>query len=212
MEDATEGPLLAMLVDVHLALGAADEAAAGVQRLSELARNQAGHYLKALAALARGKLCIAQGAGDARACLHEALQSFAQAQLPVDVARTQLELARAVAEKNAVVAVSEASAALASFERLHADRDADAAAALLRCLGVSTRSGPRGRTGLTRRETEVLALIGHGLTNAEIGGRLFISPKTVEHHVGRILAKLGLRSRAQAVAHAVASPDQQTRR
>jgi DNA-binding CsgD family transcriptional regulator len=46
--------------------------------------------------------------------------------------------------------------------------------------------------------------VGHGLTNAEIGERLFISPKTVEHHVGRILAKLGLSSRARAVAHALA--------
>jgi DNA-binding NarL/FixJ family response regulator len=49
----------------------------------------------------------------------------------------------------------------------------------------------------------VLQLLGHGLGNAEIGDRLFISRKTVEHHVGRILMKLGLRSRAEAAAHAV---------
>ena len=45
-----------------------------------------------------------------------------------------------------------------------------------------------------------LDLLGHGLYNTEIGGRLFISPKTVEHHVGRILSKLGLRNRAEVVA------------
>jgi DNA-binding CsgD family transcriptional regulator len=48
----------------------------------------------------------------------------------------------------------------------------------------------------------VLRLLGESLTNAEIGRRLFISPKTAEHHVGRILRKLDLRSRAEAAAYA----------
>ena len=51
----------------------------------------------------------------------------------------------------------------------------------------------------------MLDLLRLGLTNAEIGSRLFISAKTAEHHVGRILTKLGVRSRAEAAAVAAAA-------
>lgn len=111
-------------------------------------------------------------------------------------------MARALAAQSREVAIAAAKAALDDFERLKASRHADAASALLRSLGAPIRTGPKGYGALTKRETEVLRLIGAGLSNAEIGDRLYITRKTVEHHVSNLLAKLGLRNRAEAAAYA----------
>jgi len=101
------------------------------------------------------------------------------------------------------VAVGETRTALAEFERLGAPREADAAAAFLRERGVAGRTGPKGLELLSRREREVLALLGEGLTNAEIAARLFISTRTAGNHVSSVLSKLNLRSRTEAAAYAV---------
>jgi DNA-binding CsgD family transcriptional regulator len=58
-------------------------------------------------------------------------------------------------------------------------------------------------SGLTKRETEVLDLICAGHTNAEIGTQLFISAKTVDHHVSAVLAKLDAPTRNAAASRAI---------
>jgi DNA-binding NarL/FixJ family response regulator len=69
-----------------------------------------------------------------------------------------------------------------------------------RLLSRRTPVAPRIAAQLTARELEVLSLLAEGLHAADIAARLVISPKTVSTHIDRILAKLGVRSRAQAVA------------
>lgn len=76
-------------------------------------------------------------------------------------------------------------------------------AEVLRGLGAGGRAWPTRHGDLTKRETEVLALLAAGCSNAEIADRLYISRRTAEHHVASILSKLGVRSRAEAVAHAL---------
>ena len=58
---------------------------------------------------------------------------------------------------------------------------------------------------LTPRESDILDGLRRGDTNAEIAAQLFLSPKTVEHHVSRVLTKLGVRTRAEAAAAAAAA-------
>jgi DNA-binding NarL/FixJ family response regulator len=78
----------------------------------------------------------------------------------------------------------------------------------LRRLGVQrVPRGPRKETrshpaGLTPRQVDVLQLLADGLTNADIAERLFISPKTVDHHVSAVLTKLEASTRREAVVAA----------
>jgi DNA-binding CsgD family transcriptional regulator len=97
-------------------------------------------------------------------------------------------------------------AALAELQRLGARAAAGLVARRLRELGArGLPRGPRESTRenafqLTQRETEVLELVAQGLRDADIAERLFLSEKTVNHHVSAILRKLGVSTRTQAAA------------
>lgn len=66
---------------------------------------------------------------------------------------------------------------------------------------------PEALPGLTDREREILALIGEGLTNRQIGARLYLAEKTVKNHISRLLAKLGVERRIQAAVIATQAQD-----
>jgi len=151
-----------------------------------------------------GRVLLSTDGGRAVSCLERALAGFRRLGMPLEMARTRLLIAAALAGDSPEVAIAEARAALAGFEELGAGRDADAAAAFLRANGVkSSRSGPKRIGLLTKRELEVLDLLGEGLSNPRIAERLFLSRKTVEHHVASVLFKLDLTNRGEATAYAV---------
>ncbi len=87
-------------------------------------------------------------------------------------------------------------------------RVADGQSVVIRPQGTQSAAGdgyrwPFRDAGLTPRESEVLALLAEGMSNRDIAAALYLSPETVKTHTRRVFAKLGVHSRAQAVAHAL---------
>jgi DNA-binding CsgD family transcriptional regulator len=194
-------PVLASLVEVQLASGDLAAAEETLDRLAVLAVERNDDRTRAVTKLVGGTIRAARGDQQARADFQAALELFSGLGLVLEAAQARVPLARALASHAPAAAVEEARHALETFERLGAARDADAAAAVLRELGAPARTFPKGHGELTKRETEVLSLLAEGCSNAEIAQRLYISRRTAEHHVARILAKLGLRNRAEVAAY-----------
>ena len=123
--------------------------------------------------------------------VYEALRAGASGFLLKDASVDQLaEAVRVVAAGDALLAPGITRRLIAQFSRLDG----------------KPRPPLKERVGdLTERETEVLALIAQGLSNAEIAQRLVVAEQTVKTHVGRILVKLGLRDRTQAAVFAYES-------
>ncbi|GAA3127588.1 response regulator transcription factor [Planomonospora alba] len=120
--------------------------------------------------------------------VYEALRAGASGFLLKDASAQQLaEAVRVVAAGEALLAPSVTRRLIAEFARVGPQR-------------------PRVRLdGITGRETEVLVLIAKGRSNQEIAEELVLSEQTVKTHIGRILAKLDLRDRAQAIVYAYES-------
>ena len=116
--------------------------------------------------------------------VYEALRSGASGFLLKDASAGELaEAVRLVAAGDALLSPGVTRRLIAEFARMGAPRS----------------PGRQQLDGLTERESEVLALVARGMSNAEIAGYLVVAEQTVKTHVSRILMKLGLRDRTQAV-------------
>jgi DNA-binding NarL/FixJ family response regulator len=198
-------PLLLTLIDAEIHGGNMTGAGQAAAQLGELAEGSEVPALEAQAALGLGKVTAASGDTESAArYLDAGLARLAGGSWPLLAAALHLQLARVREGTVPASAAIAAQAALNLYASVGAP-EASAAADLLRRLGQPVPAVPRPPTAvdaLSARQREVLSCLAEGLSNPEIAKRLFITPKTAEHHVSSILGKLGLKNRAEAAAFA----------
>ncbi|MFF4126660.1 AAA family ATPase [Microbispora rosea] len=131
----------------------------------------------------------------------EALELHRQGACAFETARTRLLYGGILRRSRRPGAAREhLHGALETFERYGARLWSEHARAELRAAGESVRpSGSRSEAGrlLTAQQFQIATLVAEGATNREVAARLFISPRTVEHHLRNIFARLGVRSRVE---------------
>jgi ATP/maltotriose-dependent transcriptional regulator MalT len=190
--------LLPAYVDVMLATGDVQHARSACRELGEVAETIDTETLRAMAADSRGAVELAEG--DARAALaslRRAFEAWQQVQAPYAVAcvRTRMGLAcRSLGDEE--TARLEFGAARTTFQQLGAAPD------LARLEMFESRPVPTDRQPLTARQLQVLRMIAAGKTNRAIATELSLSERTIDRHVGNILTRLDVPSRAAAAAHA----------
>jgi DNA-binding CsgD family transcriptional regulator len=185
------------LVEAYIRVGRIEDAIRELEVLEEQGRATASRWAVATAARCRGLLA---GEDTYEAVLLDALELHGVDE-PFERARTELCLGRRRRHSRRRAAARVAlHGALSTFETLGAEPWAEQARAELRATGEAP--APRlGRTlmRLTPQELQVALIVAGGATNKEAGAALFISPKTVEFHLGHVYDKLGVRSRTELV-------------
>src|SRR6185312_8697904 len=165
-----------------IAIGRLDDAEELVTSLERLGSAPGREVARGLAARCRGLLFAAHGelAASERALLRAAT-SHERLPMPVELARSLLSLGRVQRRRRRRAARSSLGRAVAIFERVGSERWADQARAELAQIKKPAHASGR----LTRAEERVARLAGTGLTNREVAATLYLSPKTVEVHLGR---------------------------
>jgi DNA-binding CsgD family transcriptional regulator len=181
------------LVEAYVMAGRVDDAHVIAHALAEEAERTGGTWGRAAAARCRGLL--ARSHFDVR--FEQALALHEQRPMPFERARTLLAYgSRLHRARRRVEARDRLRQAKAIFDELGAAPWSARAEAELRAAGA-VRRRPRSPDVLSRQELRVAAAVARGATNREVAAELFLSPKTVEFHLGRIYSKLGVRSRTQ---------------
>ncbi len=195
-----------ILVRARVALNDVDDAAAALVQLRSVSEKVGTPLLRAAASAAEGVVAVASEDYDrGRRLLEDAVDLYRRETAPYDEARARMELAGSLAALGREEeAVREAEKALTHYLKVGAEFDSERAEGLVVNLrqAVSASSKPSATGPLTGREAERLRLVADGLSNREIADRLVLSQHTVKRHVSNILTKLGVSSRAAAVAKA----------
>jgi len=191
---------LELMVAARIRLAELPAARAAHEQLAAIAVAVGTQPLRAAERCAAGRIATAErDPRAARSSFEDALDLYQRSVMPFDAAQVRLELARALGEhEQPAAALEQALAARSAFEQLGAAlaaQEADKVAARLGGRRASARS-----IGMTAREIEVLSLVARGLSNREIAERLVVSEHTVHRHLANIYARLGVSSRAAAVA------------
>ena len=187
---------LVELVEAAARSGQYDEATAALTRLAESTR--AGGTDWALGIEARCRALLHEGEAAER--LHrEAIERLARTRLRLPLARAHLLYGEWLRRENRRLdAREQLRTAHDMYAAIGAEAHAARAARELLATGETARKRSVEATGdLTPQETQVARLAREGLSNSEIGARLFISPRTVQYHLRKVFAKLGISSRNQ---------------
>ena len=197
------------LVEAYVGLGRAADAADLARRYTAVTPQPAPPPTAARVARCRG--LTATGDDAAAEAFQAALAAHAQAPDAFEAARTQLLYgARLRRTGRRVAAREQLRAALGAFSAMDLTAWAQRAADELAATGATARPRrPLASEPLTSQETRVALLVARGLPNREVAAALFLSPKTVEHHLASVFRKRGFRSRTElAAAFATAGPTQ----
>jgi DNA-binding CsgD family transcriptional regulator len=188
------------LVEAYLQLGRSADARRLADRFAEVTPAAAAPGLRAV--VARCRALTAVDSDESRAAFDEALTAYAQAPDPFEIARTRLLYGSRLRRDGRRVQARELlRAADDSFIGMDFTVWAQRAAGELAATGASPRSRtPRVTEPLTSQETRVALQAARGLSNKQIAAALFLSPKTIEHHLSSVYRKRGFRSRAELAA------------
>lgn len=185
------------LVEAYIRVGRTEDAVRELETLEEQGRATGSRWAAATAARCRGLLADEDGY---ETVLLNALELHGD-QEPFERARTELCLGRRRRHsRHRAAARVVLHKALSTFETLGAEPWAEQARIELRATGEAPAPSPGGSLmTLTPQELQVALVVAGGATNKEAGAALFISPKTVEFHLGHVYSKLDVRSRTELV-------------